>query len=257
MQFYFELILTLIVALSGLVWLGDTLFFVKQRQLANGKMPYIVENARSLFPMLLFVLILRSFLVEPYMIPSGSAEPTLLVGDFIVANKFAYGLRLPITNTKIFTLNEPKVGDIVLLHSPTEANKNLIKRVIGTPGDHIEYTNKVLYINGKQATQQNIGTATDEDQSGQQWPVSVISENLQGVIHKGYLRNDVPAQDFSVTVPPDNYFVMGDNRDDSYDSRYWGFVPEANLIGKAWCVLFSWDTDKHNVRWSRLASIAH
>lgn len=258
MQMYFELGLTLIVVLSGLIWLSDALFFAKKRQVVQGKTPFLVDQAKAFFPVLLVVLLLRSFLAEPYRIPSGSAEPTLLVGDFIVANKFAYGLHLPISRTKILQYSEPKVGDIALLHSPVNPSENLIKRVIGTPGDHVSYINKVLYINGKEASQQVIGTATDEDnKTGQQWPVTVIRENLQGIVHNTYQRADIPAQDFTLTVPKHEYFVMGDNRDDSNDSRYWGFVPEANLIGKAYMVVFSWDGDKHDVRWQRIGTLAH
>lgn len=257
MQFDFELLLTLIVVVSGIIWLLDSLFFAGKRQAAQQKNPALVEYAKSFFPVLLLVLLLRSFLFEPYRIPSGSDEPTLLIGDFLVANKFEYGLRLPVTHTKIYAMGEPKTGDIVLLRYPVDPSQNFIKRVIGLPGDHISYINKVLTINGKEATQQYVGTATDQDEAGQKWPVTQLQENLNGVVHDIYVRPDVPAQDFSLVVPANEYFVMGDNRDNSNDSRYWGFVPEANLIGKASVVLFSWDNDNSKVRWSRMGMEIH
>jgi signal peptidase I len=253
MQFDFELILTLIVLISGLVWLVDALFFARKRAQATDT-PMLVEYAKSFFPVLLLVLVLRSFLFEPYRIPSGSDEPTLLIGDFIVANKFAYGVRLPVTHNKIIDSGDPKIGDIALFRYPVDPSQNFIKRVIGIPGDHISYINKVLYINGKEASQKYLGVATDKDEAGQEWPVTMLSENLNGVQHNIYVRPDVPVQDFSLTVPPGEYFMMGDNRDNSNDSRYWGFVPEANLIGKAFAVLFSWNADHGSARWSRMGT---
>jgi len=255
MDFDFELVLTLAVLISGLVALLDILVFAPKRKATNAKMPMLFEYARSFFPVLLLVLILRSFLLEPFRIPSGSDKPTLLVGDFIVANKIIYGLRLPVIRTKIYPVQEPKIGDIFLFHSPVDSSMNLIKRVIGGPGDHISYVNKVLTVNGKEATQKYIGTAVDTDEAGQQWPVQEYQENLNGVQHLIYVRPDAPVQDFSLVVPPNSYFAMGDNRDNSNDSRYWGFVPEQNLLGKAFAIWLSWDSDTHRFRWDRVGQV--
>lgn len=258
MNFNFELLLTLAVFITGFIVLFDIIFFVHKRQLTNAKMPILIEYARSFFPILLIVLLLRSFLIEPFRIPTGSDKPTLLVGDFIAANKFIYGLRLPVTHTKIFATKEPQTGDIALLRYPIDPSMNFIKRVIGKPGDRISYINKILYINGKSATQQSIGQTTDIDAAGQSWAVEIKQEDLAGVKHLIYTRPDIPASDFSVTVPANQYFVMGDNRDDSNDSRYWGFVPEENLVGKALLIWLSWSGEKpYYIRWQRLGNLIH
>lgn len=254
MQFDFELLLTSLTIITGLFGLFDLCVLAPHRR-KHGKQDkpsWLFEQCRAFFPVFLIVLILRSFIAEPFRIPSGSDEPTLLVGDFIIANKFVYGLRWPVIHTKFVKIGEPKEGDIVLFRYPVDESKDLIKRVVGVPGDHISYVNKVLYINGKEAPQQLQGQATDKDGEGQSWPVEVKQEDLVGIKHQIYLRPDIPAQDFSVTVPKDMYFVMGDNRDDSNDSRYWGFVPEANFIGKAYRIWFSWNSDTNRVRWDRI-----
>lgn len=256
MYFNFELILTLAVLVTGLIWLLDAIFFApKRKRKGETKVPMLAEYARSFFPVLLIVLLLRSFIIEPFRIPSGSDKPTLLVGDFLIANKFVYGLRFPVLHTKITQGNEPKVGDIILFRYPVDPSMNFIKRVIGGPGDQITYTNKVLTVNGKQATQTLLGMATDEDETGEhKWPVQVMEEDLNGVKHKIYVRPDAPAQDFSVVVPAGEYFAMGDNRDNSNDSRYWGFVPEANLLGKAFAIWMSWDGEENKIRWDRIGT---
>lgn len=262
MDFNFELILAVLTILSGFIWLVDALLFAPARK-RQGKTtePVMTEYARSFFPILLIVLLLRSFLFEPFKIPSGSDEPTLLVGDFIIANKFIYGLRLPVLHTKILPLNEPKIGDIILFRWPVDPSVNFIKRLIGGPGDHISYQNKVLYINGKEAPQKYLGTGIDQDEGDQTWPVQIFEEDLNGVKHKIYVRQDVPAQDFSLIVPAGQYFAMGDNRDNSNDSRYWGFVPEQNLVGKAFAIWLSWqwphwaDFRDFKVRWYRMGTL--
>lgn len=258
MDFNFEFILASAVLITGIIWLCDSMFFAaKRHQQGITKMPIIAEYAKSFFPVLLIVLLLRSFLIEPYRIPSGSDKPTLLVGDFIVANKFIYGLRLPVLHTKILSLEEPQIGNIALFRYPIDPSQNFIKRIIGGPGDRISYTNKVLTVNGRVATQTKLGTAMDSDGEGHTWPVDVAQEDLNGVVHKIYLRPDVRVQDFSLVVPAGQYFAMGDNRDDSNDSRYWGSVPEENFVGKAFAVWFSWDNDTHRIRWDRLGSLIH
>ncbi|MEN9916416.1 MAG: signal peptidase, partial [Pseudomonadota bacterium] len=257
MSFNFEFFLTTAVIISGAIALVDILVFAPIRRRKNITHPSVlIEYARSFFPILLLVLLLRSFLAEPFRIPSGSEKPDLLIGDFIVANKFSYGIRLPVLHKKIMAVGEPKRGDIVVFLWPKDTSTYFIKRVIGLPGDAITYKDKVLTINGQLAPQTLIGEQSDQD-ANEKWRVIRKSENLLGVQHDIYLRPDQLATDFSVYVPPGNYFVMGDNRDNSLDSRYWGFVPEKDLIGKAIWVFFSWDNEQHRVRWHRLGMRIH
>lgn len=270
----FELILTLAVLITGTIVLIDKFFLapLRKRQpiLVVGsdgtmstdatdtpKLPKIIEYARSFFPVLFIVLLFRSFCFEPFRIPSSSLEPTLLIGDFILVNKFAYGLRLPVLNTKIMNLGEPKVGDIAVFRYPVNPKENFIKRIIGVPGDHIRYIDKVLYINGQPAPQQLLISTTAADHQGVVWPVVEKRENLLGVQHAIYQRPSAPAQNFDIVVPAGHFFAMGDNRDDSSDSRYWGFVPEENLAGRAIAVWLSWDNKQKNFRWSRMGQSIH
>lgn len=258
MSFNFEFFLTTAVVISGAIALVDSLIFApirKRKKIAHPSV--LIEYARSFFPILLLVLLLRSFLAEPFRIPSGSEKPDLLIGDFIVASKFSYGIRLPVLHKKIISIGEPKRGDIVVFLWPKDTSTYFIKRVIGLPGDVITYKDKVLTINGQLASQTLLGEQTDQDGANEKWPVLLKRENLLGIQHDIYLRPDQLATDFSVLVPPGNYFVMGDNRDNSLDSRYWGFVPEKDLIGKAIWVFFSWDNEQHRVRWDRLGLRIH
>lgn len=254
MNINFALILVSLVALTGLIGLLDILLLAKRRGKEKTR-PWYIEYARSFFPLLLIVLIIRSFIVEPFRIPSGSLEPTLLVGDFVVVNKFDYGLRWPVLNTKFLSVGEPTVGDIVVFRWPPDESIDYIKRFVAGPGDTIQYKNKVLYLNGKQQSQKFIGYTTDNDGQGHSWKVEIRSETINGVTHKIYVRPDVPAQNFSWTVPAGNYFAMGDNRDDSSDSRVWGFVPEANIVGKAFAVWMSWNNMTDSIRWSRIGHL--
>lgn len=252
---YFEPLLTFAVILSGIICLLDVTFLAKKRTAENAHMPWWVEYSRSFFPILLIVLVIRSFLYEPYRIPSGSLKPTLLVGDFIAVNKFDYGLRLPVSHTKFIKVGEPKVGDIVVFRAVNDPNMDLIKRIVGVPGDKISYINKVLYINGKAMQQTDAAHATDysEDYSSS-WPVLEKHENLTGKPHDIYVRPDInESGDFrDIEVPSGHYFAMGDNRDNSNDSRFWGFVPEENIIGKADMIWFSWDSQNNSIRWHRI-----
>lgn len=252
MDFNFELILFYAVVLSGIIALFDILYFApKRKKKKSVKLPLIVDYARSFFPVLLLVFSVRSFAYEAYRIPSGSLKPTLLVGDFILVNKFDYGIRLPVAHKKIFSIGEPKRGDIVVFREPPTESRNLIKRVIGIPGDKISYKDKVLYINGKEASQEFKQYTTDQEDS-ESWEVLEKQENLLGVTHHIYQIPTRGNDDFDVTVPAGEYFMMGDNRDGSADSRYWGFLPEKNIIGKATRVLVSFDTLTHPVRWERM-----
>lgn len=249
----FALILVILSFVSGLIYLLDVVFWEKKR--SNGQPPgRIVEYSRSFFPVFLIVLLLRSFLVEPFRIPSGSLEPTLLVGDFVAVNKFAYGLRLPVVEKKIIPIANPKTGEIAVFRWPPEPSYDYIKRVIGTPGDKISYHNKILTVNGKEAKQTFVEYTMDES-SGR--PVAKYKEDLNGVVHDIFTRADMPAVDFDVTVPEGNYFMMGDNRDDSADSRFWGFVPDSYLRGKAFLVWMSWNGKTDNLRWSKIGRLIH
>ncbi|MES2142271.1 MAG: signal peptidase I [Pseudomonadota bacterium] len=253
----FELILSVAVLVTGVIALVDVLIWAPRRKKKNVDKPtQIIEYARSFFPILLLVLLLRSFLAEPFRIPSGSEKPDLLIGDFIVANKFAYGIRLPVFHNKVISVGEPKRGDVVVFLWPRDTSTYFIKRLIGLPGDVITYKNKILTINGCPASQKLLGERIDQE-GGKNVSVLLNEENLLGIKHLIYLQPDQSMDDFSVTVPPGNYFMMGDNRDYSYDSRYWGFVPEKDLIGKAFWIFFSWDGMHNRVRWHRIGSRIH
>ncbi|HEV2613422.1 MAG TPA: signal peptidase I [Gammaproteobacteria bacterium] len=252
MDFDFELLLTVLTLITGFIALVDVLFFARHR---TGEMPKVAEYAHSFFPVLLIVLLLRSFLVEPFRIPSGSLEPTLLPGDFVAANKFAYGLKLPVLHTKILAVGEPQEGDIAIFRWPLHPNIDLIKRIVGVPGDKISYVNKVLSINGVVQPQKDLGPAVDIDEAGHNIPVEKYQETINGIKHDIYINPKIPAQDMTVVVPPNSYFAMGDNRDNSYDSRGWGFVPEQNLLGKAFVIWMSWNTQMNSVDWHRIGTL--
>lgn len=257
--------LTLIFAatlFSGIIYLIDQFVWQPKRKLAGiTKQPKVVEYCRSFFPVLAIVLIIRSFVFQLFVVPSGSLEPTIMPKAFIAVNQFAYGLRLPVIEKKILPIGEPQRGDITLFHSPVEPNKDLIKRVLGVPGDRISYINKVFTVNGKEATQTFVGYTTDSNSdSGPSWTVKIMEEDLLGVKHKIYVCADTEQNcpggkniDFKdLIVPAGHYFMIGDNRDNSDDSRFWGFVPEENIMGKGWVVLFSWNTATSSIRWDQV-----
>lgn len=257
MYFDFAFYFTIAVILTGLISLGDKIFFRKRRK-AEQKPNWIIEYSRSFFPVLLLVWVVRSFIVQPYRVPTGSLEPTIFPGDFIAVNQFAYGLRFPIGNFKLIPVGEPKRGDIVLFRYPVNPSVIFVKRLIGLPGDHIEYINKVLYVNGKKIPQTFVGEGHDLDASQYQMPVMVKEENLLGVKHKiltWFSGGDTNSYD--IYVPQGMYFMMGDNRDNSDDSRDWGFVFENQLIGKAFMVWMSWDSRDHRIRWNRIGTMIH
>jgi len=237
----FPLILVIAVFVTGLVWLLD-IFFLKDRRLAKAtagneiREPAYVEYSKSFFPVLAIVLVLRSFLYEPFQIPSGSMLPTLEVGDFILVNKFSYGLRLPVIGTKVLSVDDPQRGDVLVFKYPEDPKVNYIKRVIGEPGDHIRYENKQLTINGE------VVPLEPEENQSSGWSVTeLLKEQLADVSHEIYrdLRVDSPAREW--VVPAGHYFVMGDNRDNSKDSRYWGYVPDELVVGKAVLVWMHWE----------------
>jgi len=203
--------------------------------------PWYVEYSKSFFPVLLIVLLLRGFVAEPFRIPSGSMMPTLLVGDFILVSKFAYDIRLPVLGTTLLETGDPQRGDVIVFRYPDNPADDYIKRVVGLPGDHIGYYNKVVYINGKPAPQQPLhkyqATGSGVAMSG----ATVASEQLGPVKHPILLEPRHPRMDGEYVVPPDQYSVMGDNRDNSNDSRFWGFVPDENLVGQAFLIWLNWD----------------
>lgn len=242
--------LTMLVLVTGAIALWDIVFLAKRR--GDAKANWLIENARSFFPVLFVVLLIRSFLIQPYQVPTGSLEPTVMPGDFIVVSQFNYGFRLPITNTKIIPTGEPKTGDIVLFYWPKNPKIIFVKRVIGTPGDHITYHQKILTVNGKRAWQVPMGMDLDNE-GAFPVPVQIRIEQLGNVSHKIAIRPGVNyGENFDLIVPKGQYFMMGDNRDGSDDSRAWGFVPEENLIGKAFGIWMSWDGKNKNVRWERI-----
>jgi signal peptidase I len=228
LNFNFELILTIIFLIAFAFWLINT-FVVKQEE-------GLIEFAASLAPVLGLVLVLRSFMIEPFQIPSKSMVPTLKVGDFILVSKWSYGLRLPVLRTKIFDVDSPKRGDVVVFFPPDE-ERYFIKRLVGLPGDKIQVINGKLYVNN--AAMPQTDTIVDTGASRSQ----VMMEDLDGVEH--LIQKRVPptrmSQNFSTLVPQGHYFMMGDNRDNSSDSRVWGPVPEERIVGKAFARWMFWD----------------
>ena len=248
MSFNFPLILSLATIITGLIWMLDSIFLRPKRRAAAEvvrsklggdspdleattepllKEPLVVEYSISFFPVLAIVLVLRSFLFEPFQIPTGSMIPTLLVGDFIVVNKYAYGLRLPVLGTKILDVDSPKNGE-VMVFIPPHKDDYYIKRVIGIPGDKIRYADKMLYINGVAQSQKFIAQIPPNRPQ-----YLVFEEKIRDeahLIHKNVHRGAAPQE---WVVPEGKYFMMGDNRDLSSDSRYWGYAAEENIVGKA------------------------
>jgi signal peptidase I len=250
MRMDFALLLVALTALTGVIWLIDRLFFARRRAERDGKLPVVVDYARSFFPVILLVLLFRSFLFEPFKIPSSSMMPTLLIGDFILVNKFAYGIRLPVTNTKLVDIGEPARGDVVVFRYPKDPNIDYIKRVIGLPGDVISYRNKVVYVNDLEVPQEYIGRFVGEGRGVDMTGAEEKIERLPGAEHRVLQRSGMfmPGRgDARWEVPAGHYFVLGDNRDNSEDSRYWGFVPEANLVGRASVIWWNWDTQKDGI----------
>jgi len=268
MRFDFPTIMVLLVIASGLIWALDALVLARRRRsavpdLAEGvdgeqaassrPVPKIVDYARSFFPVFLIVLLLRSFLIEPFRIPSGSMMPTLLVGDFILVNKFVYGIRLPVSDYKLFEVSQPERGDVVVFRYPLDPSTPFIKRVVGLPGDRIAYYNKVLYINGQQADQRLLGTYTGHGSGANMTGASLKQETLKPITHPILIQTGYPSVDGKLVVPEGHYFVLGDNRDNSRDSRYWGTVPEELLIGKAFAVWMNWDLG-NGIDWTRVGT---
>ncbi|MFW9267597.1 signal peptidase I [Pseudomonas sp. D2-30] len=283
MSLNFPLLLVIAVFVCGLLALLDLLFLAPRRRAAIAsyqgsvsqpdgvvieklnKEPLLVEYGKSFFPVLFIVLVLRSFLVEPFQIPSGSMKPTLDVGDFILVNKFSYGIRLPVIDKKVIEIGDPQRGDVMVFRFPSDPNVNYIKRVVGLPGDKIRYTaDKRLFVNGELVAEQLIGS-----EPGTLGSAELYKEKLGEAEHQ--IRKEMSryraTPDHSWTVPAGHYFMMGDNRDNSNDSRYWddpnipkdmlGMVPDRNIVGKAFAVWMSWPEPKlsHLPNFSRVGLI--
>ena len=256
MDYDFSFFLVAATFVTGVVWGGYLLYLkLSRRRFEDVSEPVLVEYARSFFPIVLIVLLLRSFLVEPFRIPSGSMMPTLLIGDFILVNKFSYGIRLPVLNTKVIDIDEPKRGDIVVFRYPKDPTVDYIKRVIGLPGDRVAYYNKKLYINGKVAKQVSLGRYQGVGQGVNMSGSEELVEDLDGVEHDILISRGLPSMEGVFVVPHGHYFVMGDNRDNSNDSRYWGTVPEQNLVGKAFLIWMNWDWQNKGVGFDRIGTI--
>ena len=249
----FTLLLVALTLLSGLIWLIDSLLFKRRRmdravrdQGKRAREPVAVEYSRSLFPVLLIVLLFRSFLFEPFKIPSGSMIPTLLIGDFILVNKYVYGLRLPILNTKFIEVSEPRRGDVVVFRYPVDPSVSFIKRLVGLPGDTVTYRDKRLFVNGEPVEMVQEGRYSSQDVKCATPRSDAVRfrETLGEVSHDVLLHESSGSRDGQWEVPEGHYFVMGDNRDRSNDSREWGFVPEENLMGRAVGIWLNFDMNK-------------
>ena len=261
MIFDFSLILVLATLLTGFIWGLDAVLWRPGRTsaLASGaapesvREPVVVEYARSFFPVIFVVLLIRSFLFEPFRIPSDSMMPTLLDGDFIFVSKFAYGLRLPVTNTKIVPLGNPRRGDVIVFRKPSEPNINYIKRLVGLPGDHVEVRGRQVYINDQPMPVKMDGPYLGPRNFGPQSGAQQGEETLGDVTHRVLYINEREAMEYDQVVPAGHYFFMGDNRDNSRDSRYSdvGFVPEKNLVGKAVRIWLNWEVSEAPL-WDRI-----
>jgi len=261
----FPLILVILVAGSGLIWLLDALFLAPGRRkvisalqgeypewenanssqsrqyharvASSAAEPVIVEYSRSFFPVLLIVFVLRSFLVEPFQIPSSSMVPTLQVGDYILVNKFTYGIRLPVTRTKVVDLNEPQRGDVMVFFPPHMNDTYYIKRVVGLPGDTVSYRNKRLFVNNEPVSREDLAVVPGP---GARYRLGI--EQLGEANHLMQVDDARVPRNFTVVVKPGHYFMMGDNRDNSSDSRIWGQVPEKDIVGRAFAIWMHWDS---------------
>jgi signal peptidase I len=217
---------------------------LRKSRAPNTPDPMLVEYSKSFFPVILVVFLIRSFIAEPFKIPSGSMMPTLLAGDFILVNKFTYGLRVPILNNTFIEVNHPKRGDVFVFHYPPDPSIDYIKRVVGVPGDKIVYQDKQLYINGQKMDMTYLDDYQYESVGLNQVHAKRYSEQLGDVKHDVLIEENSFSKEGGVEVPPGYYFAMGDNRDNSKDSRYWGFVPERNLVGKAFFIWWNFDDFK-------------
>jgi signal peptidase I len=253
--FDFSFVLVVATVVTGVVWAADHwLFRPKRLAAAAGAAvpaePVVVEYARSFFPIILIVLVIRSFLFEPFRIPSDSMMPTLLDGDFIFVNKFTYGLRLPVANIEFVAMGSPERGDVVVFRLPSDPATNYIKRLVGLPGDHVVVRDKRVYINGEL---QDVRLDGYQDPFNSTPRAQVGFEQLGAVEHRTLYIDERPSVDFNDVVPEGHYFFMGDNRDNSRDSRFpeVGFVPADHVVGKAVRIWLNWNLP-HAPIWNRI-----
>ena len=245
----FALIMVIVLTITGLIWLLD-IFVLSKKRAANVKEPILVEYSKSFFPVIFLVFFIRSFIAEPFKIPSGSMMPTLLAGDFILVSKFSYGIRVPILNYTMIEVDKPKRGDVFVFHYPPKPSIDYIKRVVGLPGDLIEYKSKTLYINNKKIEQTFVDKYPYVMNEIHHIEAKEFKEALGNVNHS-ILIHDLPGENFKFEVPQGHYLAFGDNRDNSADSRVWGFVPEHNLVGRAFFIWFNFGELK------RIGTIIH
>lgn len=278
---YFSIFLVILTAASGLIWLADAILWAPKRKekvaiaRANSSaaiddqtlqeiapIPGIVDTAQQIFPVIAFVLVLRSFLYEPFQIPSGSMMPTLLVGDFILVEKFTYGLKDPVARKQFVDFGKPERGDIIVFKYPEDPMVDYIKRVVATPGDRIIYRNKRIYIqkpceDGKPCESKPVDLKFENNNEFAQnySRLNKYTETFDGKEHQILQNPDRPSMEMTYydqpntainewVVPEGHYFVLGDNRDNSRDSRFWGFVPEENLVGKAVAIWMSFEFER-------------
>jgi signal peptidase I len=262
----FALIMLLLLLATGAIWLLDALWLRKTRA-PEAKEPWWVEYPKSFFPVILLVFVLRSFLVEPFKIPSGSMIPTLLVGDFILVNKFTYGIRLPVANVKVVEINQPERGDVMVFRYPENPSLDYIKRIVGLPGDEVVYRDKRLVINGRPVPLEREGEYGYVEDGLRLVTAQLLRETLGARAHAVLVQPGPPSVQLGgvrqfpfhencsynesglrCSVPAGHYFVMGDNRDSSSDSRYWGFVPDDHIVGKAFLIWWNFGN------WSRVGT---
>jgi signal peptidase I len=265
---YFSIFLVAVSAVTGIVWLVYALFFSpKEAHAQSGvtssgtlsgfggeerEMPALVDFCKQMFPIFFGVMIFRSFIYEPFQIPSGSMMPTLLEGDFILVEKFSYGLKDPVFRSQLVDTGEVKRGDVVVFKYPLDTNVDYIKRVVGLPGETIIYSNKQVFIQAPCAPgtlcerPQPVELSSLGDSEFFQRGVALdkFTEQLGDVEHEILRNPQNPSAAYKYDVPADHYFVLGDNRDNSQDSRYWGFVPQANLVGKATFIWISFNFER-------------
>ncbi|MFP4648501.1 MAG: signal peptidase I [Halorhodospira sp.] len=245
----FELLLVILTLLTGLVWAWDH-WLRRREQIDRDRDPWYIDLPRSLFPIIMIVLLVRSFAAEPFRIPSGSMLPTLQSGDFILVNKAAYGLRLPVLGNRVLGDGRPERGEVAVFRYPEDPSQDYIKRIIGLPGDEIRYEDRTFYINGEALEQE--GERRYEGPGAQGETVLRSQEQVAGHPHAILHHADAQSGRFTYTVPEDSYFVVGDNRDRSADSRVWGPVPDDYLVGEAFLIWMSWDAEGSGIAWDRI-----
>lgn len=273
MSFDFQAAMLLALIVTGVIWVIDSFRFKPGREQAAAdliaregdqvdkvrveelrKPGVLVDYAKSFFPIILVVLILRSFLIEPFRIPSGSMMPTLVAGDFILVNKYSYGIRLPVIDTKIIDIGSPARGEIAVFRYPEDPSIDYIKRIVGLPGDHLRYEDKRLFVNGEEMPQRLIGTYTGVGHGRGMSGASLRMETINGNEHEILVQSRRPVGEGEFIVPDGYYFAMGDNRDNSNDSRFWGPVPDEYLVGRAFMIWMSWDSERGGVTWERIGT---